>query len=132
VLVNLAKNPISSYFSGIECIYRKELVHRYHCIITLGDKLVTLLIAIFAMSKVTPYCLLLQIRPVTESRHSTGTDPADIQVAVTLGNLQPYFLKQKVDWQNISLLNSVQRRVKTNILSICSSVLRSRRALSLS
>jgi len=23
-------------------------------------------------------CLLLQIRPVTEKRHSTGTDPADM------------------------------------------------------
>ena len=74
--------------------------------------------------------LLLQIRPVTEKRHSTGTDPADMplikqyvqQVAVT-------FLT-KVDWQNILLLNSVQTLAETNraypsisILSICSSVL---------
>jgi len=37
VLVNLAKDPISSHFSGYECIgiYRKELFYRYHCIITL-------------------------------------------------------------------------------------------------
>jgi len=45
VLANLAKDPISSHFSDNECIYRKELFHRYHCIIALGHKLVTLLIA---------------------------------------------------------------------------------------
>jgi len=45
VLVNLAKDPISFHFSGNECVYRNELFHMYHCIITLGLKLVTLLIA---------------------------------------------------------------------------------------
>jgi len=49
VLVNLAKDPIISHFSGNECckcIHRKELFHigLYQCI-TLGDKLVILLIA---------------------------------------------------------------------------------------
>jgi len=33
VLGNLAKDPISSHFSGNECVYRKELIHRYHCIL---------------------------------------------------------------------------------------------------
>src|SRR6218665_3541325 len=37
------------------------------------------------------------------------------QVAVTLGNLQHYLPKTKVDWQNSSLLNSVHRLVETNI-----------------
>jgi len=33
VLVNLAKDPISSNFSGNECIlYRKELFHRCQCV----------------------------------------------------------------------------------------------------
>jgi len=30
MLVNLAKDPISSHFSGNECIFRKELFHMYH------------------------------------------------------------------------------------------------------
>ena len=45
VLVNLAKDLISSHFSDNECTYRKEHFHSYHCKITLGHKLVTLLIA---------------------------------------------------------------------------------------
>ena len=47
MLVSLAKDPIGSQFSGRpnECLYRKELFHRYRCIITLDHKLVTLLIA---------------------------------------------------------------------------------------
>jgi len=38
----LQKDPISYHFSGNECVYRKELFLRYHCIIILGHKLVTL------------------------------------------------------------------------------------------
>src|SRR6218665_3329815 len=53
--------------------------------------------------------LLLQIRPVTEKRHSTGTDHADMplikqyvqQVAVTFLICTISFPKQKLDWQNI-------------------------------
>jgi len=32
-----------------------------------------------------------------------------------VGNLQHYLLTTKVDWRNISLLDSVQRLVETNI-----------------
>jgi len=71
-----------SYFSGNECIYRKELLHRHHYIglTTLGHKLVTLLIAnrqyiqfklswrkliLFNFNGQMLDRLLLQIRPVT-------------------------------------------------------------------
>jgi len=51
VLVNVAKDPSSSHFSGNECIiYRKDPFHKHHCSLynhtpTIGHKLMTLLIA---------------------------------------------------------------------------------------
>src|SRR6218665_1896422 len=92
----------SVLISQVECVYRKELFLRYHCIITLGHKLVTLGLLIanrqLAYSVCSPsyhrenlFCSTLMGRcliaccykldrlPVTEKRHSTGTDPADMQ-----------------------------------------------------
>src|SRR6218665_3380224 len=143
----LQKDPISSHFSGNECVYRKELFLRYHCIVyihtrsqardlrpthrkqTVGLRCPSYHRKNLFCSTLMGRCLIaccykLDRLPVTEKRHSTGTDPADMslikqyvqQVAVTfLICMQHLLPKTKVDWQNISLLNSVQRLAETNI-----------------
>src|SRR6218665_1830838 len=85
VLVNLANDPISSHFSGRVCIpytvshtrsqardlrptHRKQTVG-LRC---MQSKLSRRKLILFNFD------ILLQIRPVTEKRHSTGTDPADM------------------------------------------------------
>src|SRR6218665_712465 len=95
----LQEDPISSHFSGNECVYRKELFLRYHmynhtrsqaCDLrpthrkqTVGlrcmqSKLSWRKLILFNFDGQMLDRLLLEIRPVTERRHSTSTDPADM------------------------------------------------------
>src|SRR6218665_566006 len=94
----------SVLISQVECVYRKELFLRYHCIITLGHKLVTLGLLIanrqLAYAVCSPsyhrenlFCSTLMGRCLIACRYkldrllvteketfdtSTGTDPADM------------------------------------------------------
>src|SRR6218665_3821345 len=114
----------SVLISQVECVYRKELVsqvslynhtrsqardlrptHRkqtvgLHC---MQSKLSWRKLILFNFDGQMLGRLLLQIRPVTEKRHSTGTDPADMplikqyvqQVAITFLICSISFPKQK-------------------------------------
>src|SRR6218665_1256895 len=120
----LQEDPISSHFSGNECVYRKELFLRYHMynhtqsqardlrpthrkqtvgLRCMQSKLSWRKLILFNFDGQMLDHLLLQIRPVTEERHSTGTDPADMplikqyvkQVAVKFLICSISFPKQK-------------------------------------
>src|SRR6218665_1205948 len=120
----LQEDPISSHFSGNECVYRKELFLRYHMynhtrsqardlrpthrkqtvgLRCMQSKLSRRKLILFNFDGQMLHRLLLQIRPVTEKRHSTGTYPANMplikqyvqQVAVTFLICSITFPKQK-------------------------------------
>src|SRR6218665_1228759 len=113
----------SVLISQVECVYRKELVsqvslynhtrsqardlrptHRKQTVgLRCKSKLSWRKLILFNFDEQMLDRLLLQIRPVTAKRHSTGTDPADMplikqyvqQVAVTFLICSISFPKQK-------------------------------------
>jgi len=99
VLVNLAKYSISSHFSGNECIAYivkncftgrpiTDSLHRAHSVTSswpcssqtdiMWSKLSWRKLILFNFNGQMLDRLLLQIRAVTENRHSTGTGLADM------------------------------------------------------